>query len=1179
MVPQAATPRTTRNGSGLRHTPPVQSVGSSRITKNRRTPRPSAPAVRLANAVFPAIAENSPTSVVPEQQFEPANKETTESPTPLESPKLLQHEQEAVPIFVFTANKGPASPVDETCLFRERKEKEGDQFARELYTAIRNQHHMRDCDCGPPTIYNSRQDAETGKGHLRFYTVGSSPSNLRVLQKKNDLQWHCHCGDGAQYWERFDNLLGVSRKRKRRWRDDSEVDLIAQNKGQEAGATSVETVLAAPTDAEEQSHAESAPASMQSMLWSYLSGFASRFATMPNTVFNFLGRLRERLQEVAYDIVESRKYDPTDDRVIVKRLKRQYCLPVETSTEPDAPVDVGGLAYYTWAADVAKHIGDDVLKRIRGSFVVQLDHIVRNRVCGGYSVDQIKAFAKPQEDLPLSLGVHVLMNNEFGPCDPGEAQSESEERFKKALFSYQRSLEHTLQFIDQVYNPENLSGLRQQYPAPPRRLEIGDYEFRIITKHVAEFLTFVLSLKDLYGIDKNFHLAITKMIVDANALHKQEMVPSYVEFPGKDGEVMPGSFPTAIYDEIPADEVTVEPVYALKHPSSESPSKITPPVQLDDFKPMERPRGILKKSKKWAAPESPKYVPTPEKKRKLGFESPVSKFMPPTKVPTKILTPLQMAALERAKAYAKKQERLKRASSPGLRDGAVQNGRSEAHSSHIPSTPTRKTSSDTTPPQQPNASTATPPGSGPNSLVSDRPYLYTPRPPKNEREQEERERAEEEDKEMGLRYHHEKYGDLLDGMHREIKQHPCYKEPESKFWRDWKKREAWRVKDEESRKQREAERLKPKTAEERARALDNLFQKLDEEGGILPPARKPIVDHEAELLIATKKLEDLEISRQIREEHEAGLRREAEEERLRQEEEARRLEEEKRRKAEEQRRKEEAERRRAEQAAKRAKEAAELAALRCLRPPTRPLVSPITDDWDHRVSMAAQANPTAELAKTTDGQALTRRDFAEKLLPATAWLNDNVIIGMILHVADYINKTAGANDQNPKCAAFTSYFWPRLESHGPTQVGRLMRRAGIRKQNFLDIDTILVPICAHSHWTLAVVRPSKRTVSHIDSIKAGAGDPRVQKKLLEWVKVSLEEKFVADEWKIIDYDAPRQTNGWDCGVFTITNAMCIALGLDPKASYSAHELTLQRRRIAAVLLNEGFKGEFSLDGL
>nr|6DG4_A Chain A, Ulp1-like SUMO protease [Thermochaetoides thermophila] len=250
-----------------------------------------------------------------------------------------------------------------------------------------------------------------------------------------------------------------------------------------------------------------------------------------------------------------------------------------------------------------------------------------------------------------------------------------------------------------------------------------------------------------------------------------------------------------------------------------------------------------------------------------------------------------------------------------------------------------------------------------------------------------------------------------------------------------------------------------------------------------------------------------------------------------------------------------------------------------LRPPARQLITPLSEEWRSRVEAARNANPATELAKTLEGQPLVRRDFEEKLLPATAWLNDNVIIGAIFYIADYVNTKKGAPNQEPKCTAFTSFFWPRLLSHGPGGCGRLLRRANVRKANFLDIDTILIPICESSHWTLAVIRPGRRTVSHLDSMAAGRGSERVKAKLLELVKFVLEDQFVEAEWQAVDFQAPRQTNGWDCGVFTITNAICLALGVDPAQAYTEAQLPLQRQRIAAVLLNGGFKGDFTLDDL
>ena len=63
------------------------------------------------------------------------------------------------------------------------------------------------------------------------------------------------------------------------------------------------------------------------------------------------------------------------------------------------------------------------------------------------------------------------------------------------------------------------------------------------------------------------------------------------------------------------------------------------------------------------------------------------------------------------------------------------------------------------------------------------------------------------------------------------------------------------------------------------------------------------------------------------------------------------------------------------------------------------------------------------------------------------------------------------------------------------------------------------------------------------------------------------------DWVEVDTISPRQRNGYDCGVFVCTNGECIASGVSIDC-YDENDMTTQRSRIAAVLLNEGF-----VDGL
>ncbi|KAI5457243.1 hypothetical protein BGZ63DRAFT_427964 [Mariannaea sp. PMI_226] len=280
--------------------------------------------------------------------------------------------------------------------------------------------------------------------------------------------------------------------------------------------------------------------------------------------------------------------------------------------------------------------------------------------------------------------------------------------------------------------------------------------------------------------------------------------------------------------------------------------------------------------------------------------------------------------------------------------------------------------------------------------------------------------------------------------------------------------------------------------------------------------------------------------------------------------------------AEEARKKAEAERLAAEEKAKRELEQ-RLAASGGLRLPTRRFVLPVSTGWQNRALETLRAASSTTLATTAEGVDLRRHDFA-KVVPPTEWLNDEIVNGSLNWLDQAVNAAAGIKDVKKftrKCLAMSSFFFKRLQDQGVTRTQRTLRRYGVEKRNFLDVDTILMPICEHSHWTLLVIRPSKRTVAHMDSLNP-QGNRAYINLALAWIKDVLEEKFVQDEWEVKRHQAPMQTNGYDCGVHTITNGMCLALGLSPMDCYTAQDMPRQRIRLACMLLNGGFKGDFDL---
>lgn len=313
-----------------------------------------------------------------------------------------------------------------------------------------------------------------------------------------------------------------------------------------------------------------------------------------------------------------------------------------------------------------------------------------------------------------------------------------------------------------------------------------------------------------------------------------------------------------------------------------------------------------------------------------------------------------------------------------------------------------------------------------------------------------------------------------------------------------------------------------------------------------------------ELKISGTVIQREEREREAREREKELERQRIEQERQR-EEERKRLEEDLRRQAEEQRLREEAERGGG------------------LRPPKKDLFPPLTAEWREQVQRSLQPGG-GDLVETPETM-LKSHDF-ERLVPSTVWLNDNIVNGTLLWFEKYINEAAGITDvktQTRKCLMPGSFFFTRLLDHGVRGTERTLRRLGVNKDNILDIETILMPICQVNHWTLVVIEPRKRKISHFDSLNpAGSDGKRTLAK--EWMKTILGDSFVDEEWSFAKYKAPRQTNGWDCGVHTVLNGVCLGLGIEPSSAYSSDQLPELRKRIAAILLNQGFKGEFSLEG-
>lgn len=256
------------------------------------------------------------------------------------------------------------------------------------------------------------------------------------------------------------------------------------------------------------------------------------------------------------------------------------------------------------------------------------------------------------------------------------------------------------------------------------------------------------------------------------------------------------------------------------------------------------------------------------------------------------------------------------------------------------------------------------------------------------------------------------------------------------------------------------------------------------------------------------------------------------------------------------------------------------------RIPIEKVIGSLPPGWDDKVRINMAKGMREQLAMTSIGNPLTRRDFGMILpQPGTSddpsgWLNDEVIHGYLQAVVDHGHRAMGhPRGGKPRMHAFNPFFYTTLKDRGYDAVKRWSSRAKIGRNDLKNVEYVFIPCNpSRSHWTLVVVSPVRKTIEVFDSMHGSSVDKVNTTKL--WLRGELGHSYVDSEWTVLEDPAhpgrgkgPVQNNANDCGVFAVTTAKMVVLGVDPMA-VSAADMPLQRRRLVAELLNGGFSGEF-----
>lgn len=256
------------------------------------------------------------------------------------------------------------------------------------------------------------------------------------------------------------------------------------------------------------------------------------------------------------------------------------------------------------------------------------------------------------------------------------------------------------------------------------------------------------------------------------------------------------------------------------------------------------------------------------------------------------------------------------------------------------------------------------------------------------------------------------------------------------------------------------------------------------------------------------------------------------------------------------------------------------------RIPIEKVIQKLSPDWNEKIRINMAKGMREQLALTSVGNPLTRRDFGMVLpQPGTGddpigWLNDEIIGGYLQAVVDHGHRAMGhPRGAKPRMHAFNPFFYTTLKERGYDAVKRWSARAKIGGNDLKTVEYVFIPCNpSKNHWTLVVVSPVRKTIEVFDSMHGSSVDKVITTK--SWLRGELGRSYIDSEWTVVEDPVyrdrgkgPTQNNYSDCGVFAVTTAKMLVLGVDPMA-VSAEDMPLQRRRLVAELLNGGFSGEF-----
>ena len=190
------------------------------------------------------------------------------------------------------------------------------------------------------------------------------------------------------------------------------------------------------------------------------------------------------------------------------------------------------------------------------------------------------------------------------------------------------------------------------------------------------------------------------------------------------------------------------------------------------------------------------------------------------------------------------------------------------------------------------------------------------------------------------------------------------------------------------------------------------------------------------------------------------------------------------------------------------------------------------------------------------------------------WLNDEIINLYMALLKDQLERAIiFKGDVNTKeTHFFNTFFWSKLTENDKYKFSNIEKWITKIEKPF-ECNKIFIPInIKNVHWAMIVISFIAKEICYVDSYAPFPGGNKNDDRLkiaLQFLKDWAAKKnisFNSKEWKLKIPEVPQQSNGFDCGMFTIYCARYLSEDLPPY--YNQEQMAINRLKVFAAILNK-----------